>query len=514
MSSSVTAAPRAGLFVMLSTILASSMAFIDGTALGVAMPALQNDLGATAIQLSWIVNGYTLMLSALILVGGALGDRYGRNRVFGLGIILFTVASVLCALAPTADLLIIARVVQGLGGALMVPGSLAIIAANFPPNARGRAIGTWSTLSTLTTILGPVIGGVLASNGLWRGVFLLNIPLAVIALVALARVPETRDENATGTLDYPGAALVTLGLAALTFGLSGGGTLVTILGVVFLVAFVGWELRAPHPMMPVNLFRSRTFAGTNLLTFFLYGALYGVLFFLPLNLIQIQGYDAQAAGLVNLPFGLLLAIISRFSGAWVDRVGAKIPLVVGPAITGIGFVLLGLQGLTGGPAAYWTTFFPTVLVLGVGMGITIAPLTTAVMGSAPATMSGAASGINNAISRSAGVIAIALFSTLAVSVYASGFAAQTAPAGVAPETMTYLTDNADRLADLTPPDGMAEAESAATMQVIRENFVDTFQVIALVSAALAFLSAAAAFVLVDGKKPTGSPRPAPITAEA
>jgi EmrB/QacA subfamily drug resistance transporter len=499
---------------MLATILASSMAFIDGSALNVALPALQNDLGADAIQLGWIVNGYTLMLSALILVGGALGDRYGRNRVFGIGIGLFTAASVLCALAPSADLLIGARVLQGLGGALMVPGSLAIIAANFPQSSRGRAIGTWSTMSTLTTVLGPVIGGVLADNGLWRGVFLLNVPLAAVALFALSRVPETRDEEATGSLDYLGALLVTLGLAALTFGLSGGGAAVTIAGVALLAVFVLWELRAPHPMMPLTLFRSRTFAGTNLLTVFLYAALYAVLFFLPLNLIQIQNYGAQAAGLVNLPFGILLALISRFSGAWMDRVGAKIPLVIGPAITGVGFLLLGMQGLTGGPDDYWTTFFPAVIVLGIGMGITVAPLTTAVMGSAPGHMSGAASGINNALSRAAGVIAVALFSTLAVTLFTGGITAQPAPAGISAGTMAFLGENAARLADLMPPDGLSDAEQGAARLFIRETFVDTFQVIAFVSAALAFISAAAAFVLVEGKRPTGSRQPAPIVSEA
>ncbi|MFN8450250.1 MAG: DHA2 family efflux MFS transporter permease subunit [Anaerolineae bacterium] len=388
MASASQPAPRdSGGAVLLATILASSMAFIDSSALDVAVPALQADLGLNGSQLLWVVNAYLLLLSALILVGGALGDRYGRKRIFMIGIVLFSGASMACGLAQDANFLILARAVQGVGGALMVPGSLAIISAYFPDERRGTAIGTWSTFSTLTTLGGPIIGGWLAGHGLWRLVFFINLPLAAIALYTLiTRVPESRDEHAPDRLDFVGAALATLGLAGLTygflqapdFGLSDPRVLgALVVGVIALAAFVFVESRSDHPMMPLRLFRSRTFSGTNLLTLFLYAALRVAPFFLILNLIQVQGYPPEIAGFTFVPFTILLTLMSRWAGGLIDRVGARLPLIVGPAIAALGFGLMTLPGLTAGPDAYWTTFFPAVVVLGVGMGITVAPLTTA-----------------------------------------------------------------------------------------------------------------------------------------
>src|SRR5690348_8364901 len=387
-------------WTLVATILASSMAFIDGTALNVALPALQKELHADGAQLLWIVNAYLLTLAALILLGGSLGDHYGRKRIFGLGIVIFALASLACGLAPTIGFLLIMRIIQGIGGALMVPGSLAIIEAIFREDRRGQGIGLWSSFSTLTTIMGPAIGGVLAGAGLWRFVFFINLPLAAVSLFALTRVPETRDEEAPRQLDYPGVALVAVGLGLLTFGAiqfgaatrsaaqTTGAIVAIVAGIAALVAFVFVEARSTHPLVRLDLFRSRVFTGTNVMCVFLYGALSGALFFLPLNLIQIQGYSATIAGFALLPFSIFLAILSPIMGRLVDRVGPRIPLTVGPIIVALGFILLSLPGITAGPSAYWYTYFPGSILLGLGMGITVTPLTTAVMGSVAASHAG------------------------------------------------------------------------------------------------------------------------------
>jgi EmrB/QacA subfamily drug resistance transporter len=424
-----------------------------------------------------------------------------------IGISIFTLASVACGLAPNADLLILARAVQGVGGALMVPGSLAIISALFSPERRGTAIGTWSMFSTLTTVLGPIIGGWLAGQGLWRAVFLINVPLAVIALYALAtHVPETRDEHAPKKLDYPGALLATLGLAGLTYGfieapnLGWGDPRILaglVGGVLALIAFVLVESRSDHPMVPLKLFKSRTFSGTNALTLFLYGALSGVLFFMPLNLIQIQGYPADIAGYTFLPFSLLLIVLSRWAGGLVSRVGARLPLMVGPTIVGIGFILLSLPGITHGPSDYWTTFFPATVAFGIGMGITVAPLTTAVMGSAPQESSGTASGINNAVARTAGVLAIAILGALALTSFSSNLEAHTASLELPAEAWVELREEAAKLAEAQPPEGLSDAQTAEVQTAIQQSFVETFRLIVYIGAALAWLSAIMTAVLIE-----------------
>lgn len=500
------------------------MAFIDGTALGVITPTLQTSLNATAEQIVWVTNAYNLMLAALILVGGKLGDLFGRNRIFRIGILIFTVASVACGLAPSAELLIAARVVQGLGGALMVPGSLSIIAATFSPEKRGQAIGTWSTFTTITTVLGPVLGGFLAQAGLWRGVFFINVPLAIVSLVALARVPETRDEKASHQIDYAGAVLITVGLAALTYGLTAAGSgglgqplvLISIVaGIVALIAFVFVERRSENPMLPLSMFKSRTFAGTNLLTLFLYGALYSVLFFLPLNLVQVQGYDQQTAGFANLPFSIMLILLSRRMGGLVDRIGARIPLTVGPVIAGIGFFLLGLPGLTNGPSDYFTTFFPGAVVLGLGMAITIAPLTTAMMNSAPRENSGAASGVNNAVSRVGGVLATAIFGAVAVALFTNALLTRTAEIpNITPETTEEIRLEAQNLAAFEPPESLPPEGVEVVESAVRETFTDVFRVVTIAGAVMAFISAGMAFLLVDPKetKSEGNPQSAAAAA--
>lgn len=502
--------PESEKWVLLASIIGSGMAFIDTTALNVALPALQADLHVSGAQLLWIVNAYALFLSSLILVGGSIGDRYGRKRIFAIGISLFALASLVCGLAPNVEVLIAARAVKGIGGAMMVPGSLAILSASFAPERRGQAIGTWSMFSTLTTTLGPVIGGWLASQGLWRFVFFINLPLAAVALAALLlRVPESRDHKAAAQqLDLPGALLATLGLGGLSygfiqapdFGLTDGRIILALGGgIAALIAFLIVEARSDHPMMPLTLFRSRTFSGANALTFFLYAALNGTLFFFPLNLVQVQGYPAQIAGFAMLPFALLLMVLARRSGWLVQRIGVRPLLTLGPLIAGIGFFMYGLPGLTDGPSDYWTHFMPAVIVLGVGMGLTIAPLTTAVMGAAPIDKAGTASGINNALARSANVLAVAMLGALAIVQFSAALERRVEPLNLPDAAQAQLAQEARQLAGAEPPAGLDSAATESVAQAIRLSFLEAYRLVTLIGAGLAWLGALMGFLLIEGK---------------
>jgi EmrB/QacA subfamily drug resistance transporter len=406
-------APRKRL-ALAATVLGSSMAFIDGSVVNVALPAMRIALKADAAQVQWIVNAYLLLLGALVLIGGSAGDRYGRRKVFVLGVVLFGVASLGCALAPDAAWLIAARAMQGVAAALLVPASLAILGATFSDKERGGAIGAWAGFGAVTTAIGPVLGGWLVDHVSWRAIFLINLPLAVATVwLALAAVRESRDPEVEH-LDWLGAVLAATGLGAVTWGLTAvgerGWTSVAVwaalaLGAALLAGFVVSQAREKHPMMPLSLYRSRTFSGANLLTLALYFGLTGALFFLPFELIARHGYSAAKAGATLLPASLIMGSLSGVAGKLADRFGPRPMLTVGPILAGIGFGLLGAPWLGSG---YWTGVLPAVLVLAVGMTIAVAPLTSTVMGAVAPSHAGVASGVNNAVARIAGLLAVAI----------------------------------------------------------------------------------------------------------
>jgi EmrB/QacA subfamily drug resistance transporter len=492
-------------WVLAAAILGSSMAFVDGTVVNVALPAIQRALRASAFEAQWVVEAYALLLAALLLVGGALGDRYGRRRVFAIGVGLFALASTGCALSGSAGQLIAARAVQGASAALLVPGSLALISAAFPENERGRAIGTWSGFSGITAALGPVLGGYLIEHFSWAWAFLINVPLAIAVLAIVAwRVPESRAE-ARGRLDAQGALLATLALGGVVYAFieaptrrwDSAAVLVALaVGLASAGAFVAVEQRVRLPMLPLGLFRVRNFAGANLLTLWLYAALGGGLYFFPLNLIQVQGYTATAAGAALLPFILIMFAFSRWAGTLVERFGPKPPLVAGPLIAALGFALFALPGLEAGSLRYWTSFFPAVVVLGAGMTVTVAPLTTTVMNAVGADAAGIASGVNNAVSRTAALLAIAVFGMVMAWAFDARLDGLLRDAGASPESVAFLAAQRDRLAGAEVPPG---ADAAALGRAVKLAYVAGFRWIMLLSAGLALLSALAAWAWIEGR---------------
>ncbi len=510
-SSESPCAPASGPWILAGTIIGSGMAFIDSTVTNVALPALQQDLGATAVDAQWIVEAYALLLAALILVGGSLGDHYGRRRVYSLGVAIFALASIACGVAQSPGQLIAARAVQGLGGALLVPGSLSIISASFEGERRGKAIGTWSGFSGITAALGPILGGYLVENVSWRAAFLINVPLAVVVLYIAARhVPESRDPDAR-RLDIPGALLATLGLGGIVYGLiesssRGFGDLPVLvslaLGAAALAAFVLVERRSQEPMMPLNLFRSRNFSGANLLTLLLYAGLGGSLYFLPFNLIQVHDYSATAAGASFLPFIVITFLMSRWAGGLVTRYGAKLPLVIGPSIAAFGFVLFALPG-TEGP--YWTTFFPAVVVQGLGMSLVIAPLTTTALNAVEGRHSGLASGVNNAVSRTAGLLSIAVLGIFVFAAFSSSLDSKIENLNLTPEQRTTLEAGKVDLGGVQVPEGTDGETAASVERAVDEAFVSAFRLAMFIAAGLAIASAVAAAVLIEGKGETARP---------
>jgi len=499
---------RAKRWVLVAAIIASSMAFIDGTVVNVTLPAIQRALNANAFQAQWVVESYALFLASLLLVGGALGDRYGRRRVFAFGVALFGLASLACALSPGVPSLILARAVQGVGAALLVPGSLSMISAAFPEKERGKAIGTWSGASGVTAALGPVLGGFLVDHYSWTWAFLINLPFALAVLaIAWWRLPESRSRRAeTSSLDITGAVLATVALGGIVYAFieaptQGWGAppvlAALVLGIAAGIAFVVVESRSREPMLPLRLFRSRNFSGANLLTLWLYAALGGGLYFFPLNLIQVHGYSATAAGAAFLPFIAIMFALSGWAGHLVDRFGARGPLVIGPLIAGVGFAMFAWPGAGGGMRDYWTTFFPAVVVLGFGMTVTVAPLTTTVMGAVDTDLAGLASGVNNAVSRAAALLAIAVFGVVSAIVFEPALLDRLREAGVSAQTQAFMQSQVDKLAAAAPPPGLAPDEAQHVRDALAQASVAGFRWVMGLSALLALLSALGAWRLVE-----------------
>ncbi|MFC0518420.1 MFS transporter [Mucilaginibacter angelicae] len=496
----------AGKWIMVSAILASAMAFIDGTALNVVLPALQQSLDAKGADLFWILNAYLLMLASLILIGGSLGDKLGRKKIFMIGIFIFIAGSALCGLSPGVFYLIVFRIIQGIGGALMIPGSLSLISSSIDAKERGKAIGTWSAITTVVTMGGPVLGGALADAGLWRYIFFINVPIGLVALLILWRkVAESKDDRADQALDLPGAISIALGLALLTFGflrmpavgLSNWqvyGSLAA--GILLLIIFIYIENTSKHPMMPLTLFNSKTFSGINLLTFFLYAGLGGGMLFMSLNMVQVQGYSQLQSGLTFLPFTVLMISIARYAGAIADKKGPRLLLIIGPALAGAGLLMLSFIKQTAGPSDYWTSFFPGVIVFGFGMSITVAPLTATVMGSVSDHFSGTASGINNAMTRIANVFANAIFGALAVLFFSGAMQGELKKLPLNEKDKKVVMEQSANLGNARVPANIDGANKKAVEIAYHNGFISAYSNIMRICAGLAFLGALMSVIFI------------------
>ncbi len=553
--------------VLQSSVLASSMAFIDGGALNVALPQIQSTLQTTAAQLLWINNSYLIVLAALVLPGGSLGDRLGRKRVFTWGIWIFIVGSLFCGFSANVDFLILSRILQGIGAAMMIPGSLAVLSTHFSDKERGRAIGLWSAFTAATTIAGPILGGFFADAGIWvnivgnwaatqfwRAIFFINLPLALIALRSLRKyVAESRDESLRASWpDFGGALLLASSLGSISYslihsaegrlgensstegglaenslaknslaegglvkdGLAKGGAegdlmestfmgvgmgadmALLLFGLLAMGLFIIWELRIKNPMMPMRLYRSSVFTGTNLITLFLYGGLQGAFLFFSLNLVQIQDYSASIAGFAIAPFVLMLILISRAAGQLSDNHGPRLPLIVGPAFTGAGVLFMGLPGITGGAADYWVTYFPGILFVGIGMGITVAPLTAAMISSVPKENSGAASGVNNALSRIAAVLAIAFMGSLVLKNFDTSFTARIAEISLPDDTRRLLLANSSDMGNMELPSNLSAETWNALRRAVQLSFVDACRLGMWIAALLAWISSLCALFFI------------------
>ena len=482
--------------VLAATVSGSSLAIIDATAVNVALPAIQQDFDADIAALQWVVESYALLLGALILVGGVLGDHLGRKRLFAIGVIIFAAASAWCGLASDIPKLIVARAVQGVGAALVVPGSLALLSAHFPKARRGRAIGQWASFTTLAIALGPVLGGVLVDVASWRWVFFINLPIAIFLLAVLyAGVPESRDESRAQRLDIAGAVLITLGLGGVVYGLLESSRLgfaaaevwgAMVAGLVLTLLFIYRQMTAASPMLPLGLFRSRAFSGANIMTFLLYGAMSGSLFFLPFNLMQVQGWSATEAGASLLPLILAIAIFSLGAQRLVAQFGERLPLAVGAAVAALGFALLAIPDSESG---YWSGFFPGIAVVGLGLGIAVAPLTIVVMAAVPANRAGLASGVNNSASRVAMLIAVAAFGVAMFEIFSGQLEAALQSLPLDGASRAGIAARMAELAGLQAPPELGAESTSLLRDAVDDSFVAGFRAVALISAGLALLSA-------------------------
>jgi EmrB/QacA subfamily drug resistance transporter len=492
-------------WVLVATILASSIAYVDESVVNVSLPAIETDLATSAAVIQWLVNAYTLCLSAFLLTGGAAGDLFGRRRIFVVGLAIFAAASLWCGLSPNIGQLIAARSIQGVGAALLIPCSLAIIGATFDESERGKAIGTWAGFSAIAAAIGPLLGGWIVDHFTWRWIFFINPLLALPTLwIALHRVPESRDAAAAGGLDWRGSLLAFASLGSLAFGLisapvSGWSNAIVLgaltTGVLLLGMFVWEEGRSRTPMLPLRLFRSVTFSAVNLLTVLLYAALGGAFFFLPFALIQVQGFSAELAGAAFLPFTLIMATLSRWSGGLLDRFGAKLCLVIGPAIAALGFALLALP-IGGGS---YVAFLAPITVLGLGMVVCVAPLTTTVINAVPAHQTGVAAGINNAVASVANLLAVAVLGALALGFYSDALDMNLAGKTVSVEVKRAITVARGQFVTTPALATVLGDDRQVAESIIKESLAESIRLVMLISAGLA-LAAAASGVLLPGSR--------------
>lgn len=511
-------APASAPWVIAAAALGSGMAFLDSTVVNVALPALQEGLGASGSQAQWVFGSFGLVIATLLLVGGSLGDRYGRRKAFVAGAALFGAASVGCALAADLGQLIAARALQGAGGALLVPGALAILGASFEGENRGRAIGAWDALSAIAFAAGPVVGGLLVEHVSWRAAFLIAPTLAVPAVVlAIRHVPESRDPGAS-RLDLPGAVLASVGLAGIVYGLirlpSAGISDPAVLaafaaGLAALAGFVAVERRGRRPMVPPELFRSRGFGGASLFTLLFYMAATGSLYFVPFLMVQVHGYSAVAAGSTFLPFVAAALLIGRFSGGLLSRYGARPLLVVASLAVGAGLLLFTAPGADGG--SYWTGFFPAMVVQGFGLALAIAPLTKAALDAVDHERAGLASGVNNAVCRLAGLLAVAGFGILVFAGFSAGLDARTEGLSLSAGQRAALEAEKADLGAAQAPEGVNAQTAARIERAVAESFVSGFRLAMGAAAGLAAASALVAWLLVDAGAAT---RPGPTAPRA
>jgi len=498
-------------WVMLACIFASSLAFIDGTVVNVALPELQKIFSTTVSRVQWVLESYQLLSSALLLVGGALGDHYGRRRALGTGVLIFVAASIWCGLAPTINQLIVARAVEGVGAALIIPTSLSMLASAYPPELRGGAIGSWAAWTGLCAALGPVAGGWLIEHASWRLIFFLNVPVGAAVLLLLTRIPESRavKEGDRSQLDWLGAALITLSLTAIVLGLLDGPVLdwssrrvvaALVAGGVLLVAFLRVEATRPNAMMPLRLFHSKEFTAANILTFFLYASLGGSLFFLPFYLIQIKHFSATAAGASFLPFIALMFLFSARVGKLMSRTGARLLLVVGAVTAGCGFALFGLLMTQPG---YVRGVLPAVLMLGIGMTLSVAPLTATVMNSVPQEENGVASGVNNALSRVAGLLAVAVLGAVLQGTFSKKLSAELNSSTLNEAQRAQLYAQRNKLNEARLVSASVDAQTEAK-RALNAAFIAGFRRVMDISAAECVAGAIVVALMI--RRGSGAPR--------
>ena len=498
---------NAGYYVLFATIAAASMAFVASSSLNVALPAIQVELGARGADLIWIPNAYVMVQASLIVVTGSLGDHYGRNRVCLWGILLFGLASVICGFAATTNVIIAGRLAQGVGSSMIVPNSLAIVSAYYSRRGQGWAIGLWSGFTVLMAGLAPFFAGVVTDLGMWRLVFLIHIPLGILAALVLIRhVPESYDRGAPKRMSINGALLVIIGLTGITFGFIESSTfgfsspwiiLSIIGGILALLKFLADERKSRHAILPLWLFRSRTFTAANTITLVFHGVIQPALLYLPLNLIQVQGYSATFTGLSIIPLILVATLGSAAVGPLLDRRGPRLPMMLGLLIVAVGFVAFANVGVTGGESDYLGTFFAPVVIFGFGFGLSFAPLTMAAMASAPESNAGIASGVNHTMTRVGQVLVVGILGGLAISWFGQLLMNDAYVRSLPAEAQTQLAAESVYLVETAIPQGLSANEQDNVSRVIRESFAKTFSILMWIGAAACALCAVIAVLTID-----------------